>query len=122
MLLPLAEAEVQLMLSLVCLVSLAITSVHPAIEMIRMEQKVQRVVDQVELQPSQPLQERDDDWLMLFDPAKPPSGIQHPHTSISEHSRPWELVHLKPLLGFCIYLLNLRLTRDLLLQLLQRLL
>lgn len=100
MLLPLAEAEVQLMFSLVCLVSLAVTSVHPAVEIIRMEQKVQWVVDQVELQPSQPLQERDDDWFMLFDPVKPSSGIQHPHTNISEHSRPLELMYLKPLLSF----------------------
>lgn len=64
----------------------------------RVEQTLQQVVDLVELQPSQQLQERDDDWFALFesfreDPVKLPSGIQHPYTRISVHSMPRELVY-----------------------------
>lgn len=78
---PLAEAEVQLRFLLVCLVSPAVTSVQPAIDIMRMEQKLQPVVAQLELKPSQPLRERDDDWFVMFEafreePVKFPAGIQ----------------------------------------------
>lgn len=42
--------------------------VQPGIEMISSEQKLQQVdVDQIRLQPSLPVQEREDDWFVLFD-------------------------------------------------------
>lgn len=77
MLILLAAAEVQLRFLLVCLVSPAVTSVQPAIDIIKMEQKVQPVV---ELKPSPPLRERNDDWFVLFEafreePVKIPAGI-----------------------------------------------
>lgn len=91
MLIPLAKAEVQLRFLLFCLATLAVTSVQPAIEIITMEQKLQPVVDQLELLPSWPLKKKDDDWFLLFDsfrekPVKLPAGIQH--SLISEHSMP----------------------------------
>lgn len=80
MLIPLAEAEVRLRFLLVCLVPPAAPSVQPAVDIIRMEQKLQPVVARLELKPSQPLQERDDDWFVLFEalreePVKFPAGI-----------------------------------------------
>lgn len=43
-------------------------SVQPGIEIISSEQKLQQVDDdQIRLQPSQPIQEREDDWFVLFD-------------------------------------------------------
>lgn len=80
MLIPLAAAEVQLRFLLVCLVSPAVTSVQPAIGIIRMEQKLQPVVARLELKPSRPLRERDDDWFVLFEafreePVNFPAGI-----------------------------------------------
>lgn len=80
MLIPLAEAEVQLRFLLVCLVSPAVTSVQPGVDIIRMDQKLQPVVARLELKPSRPLRERDDDWFVLFEafreePVKFPAGI-----------------------------------------------
>lgn len=57
-------------------------SVQPRIEVISIERKLQQVdPDQIRLQPSQPLPERDDDWFVLFDAVREeavilPSGIQ----------------------------------------------
>lgn len=43
-------------------------SIQPQIEAVSIEQKLQQVeLDQVRVQPSQPLPERDDDWFVLFD-------------------------------------------------------
>ncbi|XP_035528044.1 uncharacterized protein LOC118335725 [Morone saxatilis] len=43
-------------------------SVQPQIEVISIERKLQQAdLDQIRLQPSQPLPERDDDWFVLFD-------------------------------------------------------
>nr|XP_033496144.1 uncharacterized protein LOC117265653 isoform X2 [Epinephelus lanceolatus] len=43
-------------------------SVQPRVEVISIEQKPQQVdLDQIRLQPSQPLPERDDDWFVWFD-------------------------------------------------------
>lgn len=43
-------------------------SVQPGIETISSDQKLQQVdVDQIRLQPSQQIQEREDDWFVLFD-------------------------------------------------------
>lgn len=97
---PLAEAEVQLRFLLVCLVSPAVTSVQPAIDIMRTEQKLQPVVAQLELKPSQPLPERDNDWFVMFEafreePVKFPAGIQPSYTRMSRK------------LLFCINLLAL---------------
>ncbi|TNN02458.1 hypothetical protein fugu_009945 [Takifugu bimaculatus] len=70
-------------------VSPAVTSVQPGIDIIRMEQKLQPVVARLELKPSRPLRERDDDWFVLFEafreePVKFPAGTSEIITNVRE--------------------------------------
>uniref|UniRef100_A0A674P235 Protein 4.1 n=1 Tax=Takifugu rubripes TaxID=31033 RepID=A0A674P235_TAKRU len=70
-------------------VSPAVTSVQPGIDIIRMDQKLQPVVARLELKPSRPLRERDDDWFVLFEafreePVKFPAGTSEIITNVRE--------------------------------------
>ncbi|XP_041648442.1 uncharacterized protein LOC121513033 isoform X2 [Cheilinus undulatus] len=58
-------------------------SVEPQIEVISKEQKFQQVeFEQIKLQPSQPLPERDDDWFVLFDAVREKAVIAPPVTPV----------------------------------------
>ncbi|XP_070690933.1 uncharacterized protein [Pempheris klunzingeri] len=51
-------------------------SVRPQIEVMSIERALQEVdLDQIRLRPSQPLQERDDDWFVLFDAMREEAAV-----------------------------------------------
>lgn len=91
-------------------VSLAVPSqiypiVKPGIEMISIERKLRQVDDdQMRLQPSQPMPERDDDWFVLFDTVREeavtlPSGIQLSYVCTSSVVTSFAAFRVKHLFG-----------------------
>lgn len=86
-------------------------SVQPRTEVISIERKLQQVdLDQIRLQPSQPLPERDDDWFVLFDAIREETVILPPGIWLIYICTPSEfmLKHciLRQLLHFCSFSVN----------------